>query len=193
MEWGALKGSLALLMAVLGVFMLRTASRSTEHNTANILFGWALLGLCVIVGTTTTSKDKGAAIGVVIIILASLVFIGLQYCKSERRLLKIRERKYVPATNLRPSDYLKRIWTGLLIGPLSGLSALAIAGAAFVALDFTNVEHTLNLLMSCLLFPILWACFAFIAGFKMSPFIKEISVLGSGCASALYLTLVTII
>lgn len=172
---------------VFGLLALYQAWYRKTKNTGFVGVGWALLLGGVIAWGYTSGPDKGPALGIVTAVLIALVFLSVEMLKAERRPTRGKPRRSIEPKKLSTRDYLSRIWTGVLIGPIAGLSALVFCTATFSILKSVKVEHTLNLILVSFAFPLLWGGLAVFAGYSTRSLLKTTTLFVSGFISLAYI------
>jgi len=181
MEGEALLRLAALVSAVCGMGVLQAAWRIKNANGPRLVGGWSLILGSIIAWGITSSADKGAALGIVAVILVALMFLLSNALRSQVR--PERETSNERKSAAQPIGWpivLRRVWAGLLIGPIAGLAALSISTALFVGLEALAVEHTLNMTVVSFGFPLVWAGLAVFAGYETHMLRKTVGVLGGG-------------
>ncbi|MEM1264033.1 MAG: hypothetical protein AAGH76_16665 [Pseudomonadota bacterium] len=180
----------ALGMAVCGIALLQAAWRIKANNGWRLIGGWSLLGASVVTWGHTSGADKGAALGITAAVIIALLFIGRQAAVAEeRRERGARERRSAQSAARTP--LLRRIWVGMLLGPLAGLAALSAATALFVVLSRSSLEQTAVTTVAFFAFPLLWAALAVLAGYVRHLGRKSATILAVGLAPLAYLLLST--
>jgi len=174
-------------LCVFGLFALYRAWQRKTKNTVLVVAGWGLLLGGVIAWGYTSGPDKGPALGIVAAVLIALCFLSVQLFRAERRPMRSKPKRVLEPVKLTTRDYLSRIWTGVLIGPIAGLSALALCTASFSVFKSMNVEHTLNLTLVSFAFPLLWGGLAVFAGYSTKGLAKTATLLASGLVSLAYI------
>lgn len=187
MEQAVLFRAAAIIGAVCGIWLLRAAWRLKKLNGPRLLSGWALIFASFVVWAQTTGTDKGTALGIVCITLVALAFLGSTALRASVREERQRQERIAPSVTLGWLAIAHRVFAGLLIGPLSGLSALALSAAAFVVFHDIGWEHTANLITAMFAFPLIWAGLAVVSGVDSFLWRKSLVVLGLGLAPLAYL------
>ncbi|KCZ82811.1 hypothetical protein [Hyphomonas jannaschiana] len=181
--------SAACVLAVCGIWLLQVAWRRRAGNGRHLAFGWVALFLSVILWAATSHPDKGTALGIVAIMLAALGALAWIYVQAEQKPARDPADRRARVARAGVPEILKRIAAGILLGPLAGLAALAIATAGFVALQKAGLEHTGNLVIAMFAFPLLWSALAVVAGANSRLWRKSAIVIGAGLAPLAYLGL----
>ena len=180
-------------LAVCGLLCLRTAWRlRAQANGWRISLGWlALLGaLCL--GYASSGTDKGVALALIAIMLIALLVLGRSYLSSEIRRSKPANRIARHPQTERSSHWLSGLWTGMVMGPLSGLASLAINTALYDILAKAGADPTLNLTLVAFAFPLVWAGLAILSGYQVRLWRRTLPVLLSGGIPLLYILSVTL-
>ena len=123
------------------------------------------------------------------IMLAALGALAWIYVQAEQKPARDPADRQARVARAGVPEILKRIAAGILLGPLAGLAALAIATAGFVALQKAGLEHTGNLVIAMFAFPLLWSALAVVAGANSHLWRKSAIVIGAGLAPLAYLGL----
>ena len=181
-----LRGS-ALALAVCGIYLLQAAWRLRANNALRLLGGWAAVLASIMVWSFTSAADKGAAFGIVAVVVLVLVYFAWSAFQAERRPFRQSKDREAKQDDIAWQTHLRRVWAGALIGPIAGLSALALSTAVFAMFRMAGMEHTLNLTLVSFGFPIAWAALAVIAGYGASVWKKSTLVLLAGLMPIAYL------
>lgn len=180
---------LALAVTACGIAMLHAAWRLKARSWPRIIVAWSCVTGSLVLWSFTSAADKGVAIGIVAWVIIAVLFLAVLAVRSTPRVEKpLRERVAPRAQAVRPA-YSRRLYTGLLIGPVAGLIALSISTAAFVGLAAANVEHTLNLTLVSFAFPLLWAGLAVVAAYQIPLWRKTVMLFGIGLLALVFLGL----
>ena len=177
--------ALALTLTVCGMWMLHTAWRKKARHWPLLASGWAFIFLSLIIWWFTTNSDKGVALGLVAWVCIALIFILATALGSTRISAgPIKEKRRSKAVN---GILWQHVFSGVLIGPVAGLAALASATASFSLFHAKGMEHSLNLALATFLLPMLWAVLAVIIAYQQSLWHKSLTVLMVGLPSLAYL------
>lgn len=178
---------LALAGTVCGIGLLQAAWRLKVRSWPHVASGWSLIIGSLVLWSFTSGADKGAALGIVASVIIALLFLLVTAAGSTSRPERpIRERQAMP-DKIDVQIFPRRVCTGLLIGPIAGLVALALSTAIFVGLQAVKVEHTMNLTMTSFAFPFIWAGLAVMAGYQTKLWRTTITIVGVGLLSLCYL------
>lgn len=180
---------LAFVLAVCGIILLQAAWRRRDRNGLRLAGGWSAICLSVFAWAFTSHPDKGAALGITAMCAVALAALGLTYVRAVPRPARAMPERITEYPRLGAWSVLRRIFAGLLIGPVGALSALALSTLGFALLARAGVEHTINLVIAMFAFPLLWAVLAVLAGIDTLLWRKSLVVLGTGLVSLAYLTL----
>lgn len=178
----------AIIGTVCGIWLLQTAWRARNGNGLRLTLAWVLILTAFIVWSGTSGADKGVALGIVSLTLIALVFLGRAVLRASIREARPKTHRAVPTEHVSWPTVARRTFVGLLIGPVAGFSALAIASAGFVALHEAGAEYTANLVFAMFAFPLAWAGLAVIAGADKRLWRKSLVVLGLGLVPLAYLS-----
>ena len=177
-------GILGSTCAFFGIGLLYFTWQSKTSNNLFVMGGWTLIIGSLVFWRYTNGADKGIALGIVVFSLISLLFLTVIALSTPPRKVKpLRERTLQPPPN-NIAVFLKRFWSGLLIGPLSGFSALLFSTAIFAISKASLIEHTINLTVSAFLFPLSWAVLAVCVGCQTLIWKKSLTVFFAALISA---------
>lgn len=179
--------------AIGGIFVLYKAWRKRLNTSLEVLGGSLLILLSLIAWSQTSGADKGAALGIIVVVIVgglAVLTAALQVPKRSRR-----ERRQVPeraSEHLQtgPILWLRRIYNGVLLFLITGLAAIFISAGSFMLLRWLGMEHSANLTLIAFVFSILWASLAVYVGSQQAMVRKSLIILGLaiGPATALILT-----
>lgn len=175
----------AIIGATCGIWLLQKAWHSKQRNWRLVTAGWLLNFLSLVVWSHTTSIEKGIAQGIISLIVIALIFLSISASRSEPRSVRANrasDKKGNP-TKDKPKDTAKKAATALLIGPISGLASLAFSTATFALLKAIGLEHSNNLTITYLLFPLLWALLAVTIGFQQNFWRRTLTLSSIGLIS----------
>lgn len=176
-----------LALAILGMWLLRKKSQSPQSSMWPLAVAWIAIFFSLTLWSLTSGIDKGAALGIIAVILAVIPFIlATTLSTAPRQERSIPNRSPAPVTKAR-TVYLRNVWIGVLIGPLSGLAALALSTLVFGRLQTLGLDHSMNLAVVSIAFPTLWAALAVFAGFEPRLLHKSAWVIGAGMLPVIYL------
>lgn len=181
---------MALAGAACGIYLLQAAWRSRSGNAVRLPVGWGALLVATVAWGLTSSVEKGVALGLIAAILMVMSVLAFSLFQSEKRSRAEPTGRIQDAEPVSAFGYIRRVWTGLLIGPVSGLAALSLCTAAFVVLKGLGMEHTLNLTFVSFAFPISWGALAVLSGYEKRLSRKTLSVLAAGLLPLGYLSIV---
>lgn len=171
-----------------GVWLLRTSWRAHSHNAWRLAIAWALIGSSIVAWSMTSSVEKGAALGVVCITIVVLGYLAVDWIEAPARVRRASAEKLGAAPERRQcAFYVRKVFAGVLMGPLSGISALLVTTATFAALASIGSEHTANLVLAMFLFPLAWAGLAVLVGADGLLWRKSLVVASLSAAPLLYL------
>ena len=186
-------GAAATASAGIGMWLLHAAWLS-PGRWGYVPGGWTLIVGAILAWSFTSGADKGAALGFIVIVLIALGFLLANALRSDIR----PDRSAHTQASSQGGDgglywqtIMRRVWIGLLIGPLAGLASLSIATAAFVVLQATTLEHTANLTIVSFGLPLVWAALAVYIGYDTRLVRKSVAVLGGGLLPLAYLMAVS--
>lgn len=179
----------ATLIAACGIYLLQAAWLVRSGNALRLAAGWGAILVSILAWASTTHPDKGAAYGTVAFMLAAMAFLVRPYLGGKRRPANGKSDRIAEPPSSGWAGTLHHVASGFLIGPVSGLSALALCTAGFAAMKAAGVEHTANMVTAMIAFPLLWACLAVLAGFDPRLWRKGAIILALGLAAAAWLVL----
>ena len=81
--------------------------------------------------------------------------------------------------------------TVLIIGPLAGLSAMAVSTLLLIAMQVLSVEYTAGLAIASIAFPLLWGGLAVTLAYQGKLLTRVITVLSLGVGSLGFLLIVS--
>jgi|GEM_PF-1222300 len=147
-------------LSALGLFALYRAWKGHAKKKLLSYLGWAALFLAVILWAVSGGKDRGVALGIIVISLQALLFVAYQAFidkapKKKRGAPKLRkmqsEEKLGLAVLSRRAG--KALWVSVGCGALSYLTAIGLH-----ELFWNSGMHASNsLVLALFIFPILWA------------------------------------
>lgn len=192
---------IALTAAVCGIWVLRTAWQLKNRNWPLVLAGWVIIALSCVAWSQSTSADQGIAFGVIAFVVIALLFLLLSASQSKPRAKrstrnsqnKNSDNKSItnkPA-KLTGNQITQRTITALLIGPIAGIVALGASVASFAVLKAAGLEHSNNLTIAYLLFPLLWALLAVIIGFQQRQAQRTLTISSFGLIAVICIWLTT--
>jgi len=179
----------AALLVACGIYLLQAAWRARTGNALRLAAGWGALFASIPAWAVTTHPDKGAAYGTVSFMLAAMAFLVRPYLSGKRRPANVRSDRIAEASSSGWGGTLHQVTAGFLIGPVAGLSALALCTAGFATMKAVGVEHTANMVAAMITFPLLWAGLAVLAGFDPRLWRKGAIIVALGLAPAAWLVL----
>ncbi|MEM1193220.1 MAG: hypothetical protein AAGH42_07485 [Pseudomonadota bacterium] len=179
----------AFFCAAGGVWVLQAAWKAHNGNGQRLALGWSLIFGSVIAWAFTSGADKGAALGIIAVILLVMSAFLLTALKTEKSAPRRITPRTITGEKVGIRTILSRVWAGLLIGPISGLASLSICTAAFAGFKMAGLEHTANLTIVSFSFPLLWACLGIFAGYETRMLVKSGTVLASGLVPLAFMAL----
>lgn len=178
---------LAVLTAACGIYLLQAAWRFRSLRPLRIFGGWFLVLVSITLWGMTSGADKGAALGIIAVILLAMAVLGREAFNAKSRDAKPVRARITEAEAFSARGLLRKIWVGLLIGPISGLAALAISTAMFAVLKGQGMEHSINLTIVSFAFTLLWSGLSVFAGLEPRLLRKTFGVIGLGVLPLAYL------
>lgn len=147
-------------LATMGLFALYRAWKGHPNRQLLTYSGWALLLVALLFWAFASGKDRGVALGAIVISFQALLFVAYQAFidKAHKKPLKARKtRSSKPAEKIGFRVVSRRIGTGLWVSLGCGALAFLTAIGLHEVLWQSGV-HASNALVSALfLFPLLWA------------------------------------
>ena len=147
-------------LSALGLFALYRAWKGHTKKKLLSYFGWAALFLAVILWAVSGGKDRGVALGIIVISLQALLFVAYQALidKTPKKKRKTKKsRKLSTPEKVGFTVFSKRagkaLWVGVGCGALSYLTAIGLH-----EIFWQSGMHASNsLVLALFIFPILWA------------------------------------
>jgi hypothetical protein len=143
----------------LGLFSLYRAWKGHPNKQLLSYSGWAMLLLALLFWGAAGGKDRGIALGAIVISLQALLFVAYQAFldNAPKKARRRKIRKIKPTEKLSAMIIVRRIGTGLWVtlgcGALSFLTAIGLH-----ELFWQSGMHASNsLVLALFVFPILWA------------------------------------
>lgn len=145
----------------LGLFALYKAWQNKNSPSLYVWGGWFLILLALLAWAMAGGKDRGVALGMIIIILQALSFVSYQAIQdtAPTRTNKARKTRHIKKEKKPPFVFFKTLmaslWVSLGCGILSFLTAMGLH-EVFWQFGF----HASNSLVIALFsFPVIWATF----------------------------------
>jgi hypothetical protein len=143
----------------LGLFSLYRAWKGHPNKQLLSYSGWAMLLLALLFWGAAGGKDRGIALGAIVISLQALLFVTYQAFldNAPKKARRRKIRKIKPTEKLSAIIIVRRIGTGLWVtlgcGALSFLTAIGLHELLWQ----TGVHASNSLVLALFVFPILWA------------------------------------
>ncbi len=184
---------IGIAAAVGGIFLLHKAWKKRFNSGLDVLGGGLLVLLSIVAWSHTSGADKGAALGIIVVVLVGGLAVLMTALQTPKRTRKAKRPVREPATEhpqARLSLWLQRVYNGILLFLITGLAAVFLSAASFMLLRWLGMEHSANLTLIAFLFSILWASLAVYLGSQRMMLRKSLIILGLaiGPAAALALT-----
>lgn len=181
---------LALLLAIFGTHGLLIAWRAKDRNWSLLLLAWGLVFSSFYFWALTTAADKGVALGITAWLGIVLIYLLRQAFASPFRVKPVRSKKSSQSKNDQNGKSSGRQTAGvitmvMLLGLMSGLSAMIFATLLFVTASKFGAEYTGNLAVASILYPILWAGLAVLLAYQERVLVRFFTVVGLGATSLL--------
>ncbi len=147
-------------LSALGLFALYRAWKGHTKKKLLSYLGWAALFFAVILWAVSGGKDRGVALGIIVISLQALLFVAYQAFidKTPKKKRKAKKaRKLSTPEKVGFTVFSKRagkaLWVSLGCGALSYLTAIGLH-----EIFWQSGMHASNsLVLALFIFPILWA------------------------------------
>lgn len=153
--------SVALLASVCAIACLWWAWRRPSIDWRLRALGLVLLGAALLAFMYPLGADRGAAIGVLVLVCAGLLALSVQSLATPARSNTQPRPPRAREPNVQDGPARWRTWAGAaLIGLGSGLGALYLSALIHLALQRGGLDAAANLVLAMCLFPLLWALFA---------------------------------
>ncbi|MEM7081509.1 MAG: hypothetical protein AAF465_02060 [Pseudomonadota bacterium] len=175
---------LAIAITLAGFGVLLYAWQRATRSWPLLGLAWGLLVTALILWSATSASDKGVALGLVAGVLIALAVLTVRTLReTPRTLRRTREAQNTAQAAVEELQLIRRLWLFMLYGPLAGLASMALCSAAFVLFQEVGLEHTANVTIVFLLFPIAWSCIAVGVGYPIGLLRKTTSVFVTGLVS----------
>ncbi|MEO9600161.1 hypothetical protein [Parasphingorhabdus sp.] len=151
---------LGLGSGIAGLFILYRAWLENERSTKLLAAGWAALLGSLVFWIYAGGADRGIALGLIVICLGALCFVGHSAAQQPANQTKVARKKkpsQKPPQAASFAQWGRSIGIILFLGPICGLLAFLIAMGVYEALDMVGTERANSLVTALFLFPILWA------------------------------------
>lgn len=177
-------GSTAL--AALGLFVLYLSWQSKARNWPLVGAGWFCLVGSILGWSKTSGVDKGPALGLVVMTLLALGAVAIVALRTP-----IKQRREV-SPRIVASSQEASVWHEGLSITISVLAivfvalfaSVAVCTALFMASQASGLEHTANLTMTMIAFPLVWAGLAVFTGYSNNGWVKAGVLFGTLIASS---------
>ncbi|MEM9054469.1 MAG: hypothetical protein AAGB16_04010 [Pseudomonadota bacterium] len=181
---------IATFLAACGIYLLWAVSQNGRgYRALYLVGGWGLLLGSLIGWSFTSGADKGVALGLICIVLLALIAMALVVVRTPERKVRPGSGRIAEPMQVGFLGYGRRVLVGILMGPVALLSALALCAATFLGLRAIGVEHTLNLTVVSIAFPLVWGGLSIIGGADTKLWRKSLVIIGAGIAPLAYITL----
>ncbi|WP_416878403.1 hypothetical protein [Litorimonas sp.] len=143
----------------LGLFSLYRAWKGHPNKQLLSYSGWAMLLLALLFWGAAGGKDRGIALGAIVISLQALLFVAYQAFldNAPKKARRRKIRKIKPTEKVGALVVTRRIGTALWVtlgcGALSFLTAIGLHELLWQ----TGVHASNSLVLALFVFPILWA------------------------------------
>lgn len=175
-----------------GIFLLRKAWQKRLKAQREALAGSLLVLFSLIAWAQTSGADKGAALGIIVVVIIGGLAVGMSALQAPKR--ASRKGRAVPQRVSDPPQagralWLRYIYNGVLLFLITGLSALFLSAGLFLMLRWLGMDHGANLTLIAFLFSILWASLAVYVGSQPTMLRKSLVIWGLAIAPAVGLAL----
>ncbi|PCI53265.1 MAG: hypothetical protein COB36_12550 [Alphaproteobacteria bacterium] len=125
-----------------------------------VWLGWVLLCAALIVWAMAGGKDRGVALGLILVSLQAPAIIGFFAWRDKGNAPRAKQKKTKQAVTQEKTKwtvYMSRIGTALLVGPVAGIIAFVVGLGVHEVLAMVNVQEANALAVTFFGFPIVWA------------------------------------
>lgn len=187
---------LAIAVAIAGTWMLQAAWRSAQRSWPKILAGWGLVLASLCIWTYTSAVDKGVALGITAWVVVATLFLCAAAMKSPIRQARPVKKKEATvavtgAHQITKREIFRHALTVLIIGPLAGLSAMAVSTLLLIVMQALKVEYTAGLATASIVFPLLWGGLAVALAYQRKLLTRLITIFSVGIGSLGFLLIVS--
>jgi len=172
--------AIGTVLSGVGLFGLYLAWQSPRKQTLMVCAGWQAIVFAMVFWAFAGGKDRGVALGAIVVIIQALLVIGYQASKDRKLAKPSKPTKRRMQTQPKPSRLViaKRVgitlWVSLGCGALSFLTAMG-----FHELFWQSGAHASNaLVLALFLLPILWAGLSALSLISRSRTLKLTTYLG---------------
>jgi len=178
---------LACAVAACGIYLLWAATRQQGGYAVRLIGGWSLIVSAIVGWSMTSSVEKGAAMGIIAVVLAALALLAAIALQGPPRSGRSSTGRAMEVQQVEFVGYGRRVLVGVLIGPIACLSAVAICTAAFLGFQNAGVEHTINLTIVSFALPVIWGLLSIWGGADPKLWRKSLTILGCGLLPLAYI------
>ncbi len=183
---GWILGGLALTSLACSIYMLQAAWRSKQDHSLSLGLGWGLFIISLVLFSYKDGPEKGIALGLVGFAILAVCVLIFRYIRATSKEARDIQPRVIQPENLGWTIILRRIFIGLLVAIFAGLAALSFSAGVFSCLKSVGVEHTANLVIAMMLFPLIWASLAVVIGVDGKLWRKTLVTLGTGLIPLVY-------
>lgn len=161
----ALTGTISALLGLMVLFKAWKAKQTQIHLR---VVGWLFLIISLMLWAVSSGKDRGVAIGLIVISVLALIIIAVQAYRDKpientvknQKPQKNKPQKNKPTPRINRSTLLKRVLIILWVLLGCAVVAFAIALGVHELLWQSKMHASNSLVIMLFLFPILWAAFS---------------------------------
>jgi len=180
-EFAGLLRLATVVLAILGGALLFAASRRRGAGGLFVPLGWTAIVAALFCSSKTSGADRGVALGIIVVIAVVALFLLVMALRSPRRSSKPRSGKAAaPSTvELGCRGWGRRIFVGVLLGPIAGIAALSLSAGVYVFFAKAGISPDNNLVAVFFVFPLAWAALSVFVGYDRHLLRKSLIVLGA--------------
>lgn len=147
------------LLSGVGLFGLYVAWKSSDKQALLVWGCWAAIALALVAWAFAGGKDRGLALGAIVIILQALLFVCYQAAREPKRTKPVKPAKLREGSSAKLSVGViaKRIGSGIWVSLGCGLVAFLVAMGIHELFWQSGVHASNALVFAFFLFPIIWA------------------------------------
>ncbi len=179
-------------LSALGLFALYQAWKGHPKKRILSYVGWAMLFSALALWAISGGKDRGIALGIIVVSLQALLFVAYQALldKAPRKKRKAQNPRRISVVE--PTGFAvlfkragKAVWVSVGCGALSYLTAIGLHEVFWQS----GMHASNSLVLALFIFPILWAALSAFSLTSYKPGLKlgTYAVLGGSSAAILCL------
>ena len=159
---------IGICLSISGVLSLYLGWKRKHRSWPHILSGWSLLLGSILAWGQTSGADKGAALGIIVVVLTGMTAVAVIAVKTPVKARR-KPRKTATQGNMQASlwhEGLSITASILAIVIVGMIASIAACTAMFLTNRAVGVEHTANIILTMFAFPTLWAGLATYMGYS---------------------------